>query len=107
VRSRKLLLKERQVLWSTISIARWKRWGKLSKSVVHAAGTNSNKGLLIDIWPRITSGFTSNCSAGHLLKRQPRVASCNRAEARSLEGCLAPARGASIAHGFEASKNPP
>jgi hypothetical protein len=36
----------------------------------------------IVIWPRITSGFTSNCSAVHLLKRQPRVASCNRAKAR-------------------------
>src|SRR5207247_1728047 len=27
----------------------------------------------IVIWLRITSGFTSNCSAGHLLERQPRT----------------------------------
>ena len=63
VRSPKLLLKERRVLSSRISIARWKRWGKLSKSVVRAAAANSNNALLIGIWPRITSGFTSNCSA--------------------------------------------
>src|SRR5438045_9259226 len=50
------------------------RWGKLSKSVELAAAANSNKGSLIDTWPRITSGFTSNCSAVHRLKRQPRVA---------------------------------
>jgi hypothetical protein len=77
VRSPKLLLKERQVFSSRISIARWKRWERLSKSVVRTAAANSNKGLLIGIWPRITSGFTSNCSAGHLLKRQLRVASCD------------------------------
>src|SRR5205823_7280233 len=70
VRSPKLLLKERQVLSSRISIPRWKQWGKLSKSVVRAAAANSNKGLLIDIWPRTTSGFTGNCIAVHLLKRQ-------------------------------------
>ena len=39
--------------------------GKLSKSVVRAAAANSNKGLLIVIWPRTTSGFTSNCAAGY------------------------------------------
>jgi hypothetical protein len=50
---------------------------------VRAAAANSNKGSPIGTWPRITSGFTSNCSAVHLLKRQLRVASCNRAEARS------------------------
>jgi hypothetical protein len=79
----KLLLKERQALSSRISIARGKRWRKLSKSVVRAAAANSNKGSPIGTWPRITSGFTSNCSAVHLLKLQPRVASCDRAEARS------------------------
>src|SRR5207248_7819072 len=70
----KLLLKERQALSSRISIARWKRCGKLRKSVVRAAAANSNKGSLIGIWPRTTSGFTSNCSAIHRLKLQPRVA---------------------------------
>jgi len=86
----KSLLKERQVLSSRISTARWKQWGKLNKSVVPAAAANSNKGLLIDTWPRITSGFTSNCSAGHLLKLQPRVASRDRAEARSHWMVLGP-----------------
>jgi hypothetical protein len=47
---------------------------------------NSNKGLSIGIWPRITSGFTSNCSAGYLLKLQPRFGSCERAEARLFKG---------------------
>jgi len=47
------------------------------KSVVPAAAANSNKGSPIGIWPRITFGFTSNCSAAHLLRRQPRVASCD------------------------------
>ena len=72
----KSLLKERQALSSRISIARWKRWGKLGRSVVRAAAANSNKGSLIGIWPRTTSGFTSNCSAGHLLKPQPKFTSC-------------------------------
>ena len=57
--------------------------GKLRKSVVRAAAANSNKGSLIGTWPRITSGFTSNCSAVHLLKPQRRVGSCDRDEARS------------------------
>ena len=83
VRSPKLLLKETQALSSMISIVRWKRWGKLSTSVVRAAAANSNKGSPIGTWPRITSGFTSNCSAVHLLKQQPRVGSCDRAEARA------------------------
>src|SRR5437868_14544306 len=39
--------------------------GKLSKSVVRAAVANSNKGSPIVIWPRTTSGFTSNCPAGY------------------------------------------
>ena len=34
-------------------------------------------------WLRTTFGFISNCSAVHLLKRRLRVASCDRAEARS------------------------
>jgi hypothetical protein len=85
----KLLLKERQVLSSRISIARWKQWGKLSRLVVRAVAANSNKGSPIGTWPRITSGFTSNCSAVHLLKQPPRVASCDRAEARLLERSLA------------------
>src|SRR5438874_2411991 len=33
VRSPKLLLKERQALWSRISIAQWKQWGKLTGRV--------------------------------------------------------------------------
>ena len=74
VRSPNLLLRERQVLSSRISIARWKQWEKLSRLVVRAAAANSNKGLLIGIWPRITSGFTSNWSAVHLLKSRRRVA---------------------------------
>ena len=41
---------------------------------MRAAAANSNKGSPIGTWPRITSGFTSNCSAGHQLKRQLRVA---------------------------------
>jgi len=74
VRSPNLLLRERQVLSSRISIARWKQWEKLSRLVVRAAAANSNKGLLIGIWPRITSGFTSNWSVVHLLKSRRRVA---------------------------------
>jgi len=35
---------------------------------------------------QITSGFTSNGSAVHLLKQQPRVGSCDRAEARLFKG---------------------
>ena len=70
------------------SIARWKRWGKLNKSVVRAAAANSNKGSPIGIWPRTTSGFTSNCSAGHLVKPQPRVAGANQADSLSGDRTL-------------------
>jgi len=40
--------------------------------------------------PRITSGFTSNYSAGHRLKPQRRVGSCDRAEARLFSGWRLP-----------------
>jgi hypothetical protein len=43
-----------------------------------AAAANSSSVSPIGTWPRITSGFTRNCSAGHRLKQQPRVA-CDRA----------------------------
>jgi hypothetical protein len=48
--------------------------GKIEQIVVRAAATNSNKGSPIGTWPRTTSGFTSNCSAVHRLKRRPRIA---------------------------------
>jgi len=74
----------------------------LSKSVVRAAAANSNKGSPIVIWPRTTSGFTSNCSAVHRLKRQPRtlktvVAAYYRRSPRSLSATGRTRRGELIA----------
>ena len=68
---------------NTVTTGADSTWGKLAKLVALAAAANSSKGSPIVIWPRITSGFTGNCSAAHLLKLQPRVASHNAAETRS------------------------
>jgi hypothetical protein len=63
--------------------------GKLGRSVVRAAAANSNRDSPIVTWPRTPSGFTSNCSAVHLLKRQPRVAGANRSDSLSGDRTLA------------------
>jgi hypothetical protein len=59
-----------------------------------AAAANSSSGSLIGTWPRIASGFTSNCSAGHRLKQQPRVVSLrSRPKPDRIGRCLPPVRG--------------